>query len=106
MPTPEAITASVASLRADPPHDLGGLSVSTVVDLALGYDGLPPTEGLLLRLNGARVIVRPSGTEPKVKCYLEVVRRVDGAGLAIARDEADITLGHLDAALRARLDAG
>lgn len=106
MPTPQAITASVATLRADPPRDLGGLQVEAVIDLALGYDGLPPTEGLLMRLDGARVIVRPSGTEPKVKCYLEVVRRVDGAGLAIARDEAEMTLGDLDAALRARLDAG
>jgi phosphomannomutase len=52
------------------------------------------------------VIVRPSGTEPKVKCYLEAIRRVDGAGLAIAREEAETTLDRLDAAIRARLDAG
>lgn len=105
MPTPALIAATVEGLRADPPRDLGGVPVEAIVDLADGADGLPPTEGILLRLPGARVIVRPSGTEPKVKCYLEVVRRVDGAGLAIAREDADATLDRLAAALRARLGA-
>jgi phosphomannomutase len=71
----------------------------------MGYDGLPPTDGILLRLPGARVIVRPSGTEPKVKCYLEVVRRVDGAGLAIAREDAQATLDRLALAVSERLGA-
>ncbi|MGA0944494.1 MAG: phospho-sugar mutase, partial [Candidatus Nanopelagicales bacterium] len=106
LPTSEVIAAAIAGLRADPPSDLGGLPVEDVIDLSLGYGGLPPTDGLLLRLAGARVIVRPSGTEPKVKCYLEAIRRVDGAGLAIAREEAETTLDRLDAAIRARLDAG
>ena len=105
MPTPALIAAAVEGLRADPPRDLGGLPVEETVDLAEGMGDLPPTEGILLRLPGARVIVRPSGTEPKVKCYLEVVRRVDGAGLAIAREDADATLDRLAAALRARLGA-
>ena len=48
--------------------------------------------------------MRPSGTEPKVKCYLEVVRRVDGAGLAIAREEADATLDRLAEGMRTRLE--
>ena len=56
--------------------------MTEVVDLAAGTDddrgGLPPTEGLrLLTADGTRVIVRPSGTEPKVKCYLEVIVPVD-----------------------------
>ncbi|MFZ8980520.1 MAG: phospho-sugar mutase, partial [Candidatus Nanopelagicales bacterium] len=106
LPTSEVIAAAIEGLRADPPSDLGGLPVEDVIDLSLGYGGLPPTDGLLLRLAGARVIVRPSGTEPKVKCYLEAIRRVDGAGLAIAREEAETTLDRLDAAIRARLDAG
>ncbi len=105
MPTPALIAAAVEGLRADPPRDLGGLPVEETVDLAEGMGDLPPTEGILLRLPGARVIVRPSGTEPKVKCYLEVVRRVDGAGLAIAREDADATLDRLAAAMRERLGA-
>ena len=105
MSTPALIAAAVEGLRADPPRDLGGLPVEETVDLAEGMGDLPPTEGILLHLPGARVIVRPSGTEPKVKCYLEVVRRVDGAGLALAREDADATLDRLAAALRARLGA-
>ena len=105
LPTPELIARAVDSLRADPPRDLGGVPVEAMVDLADGADGLPPTDGILLRLAGARVIVRPSGTEPKVKCYLEVVRRVDGAGLAIAREEAEATLDRLAAAMLERLGA-
>ena len=105
LPTPELIASAVDGLRADPPRDLGGMPVQAIVDLADGVDGLPPTDGILLRLPGARVIVRPSGTEPKVKCYLEVVRPVDGAGLAIAREEADATLDRLAAAVRERLGA-
>lgn len=104
MPTPELIADAVDSLRREPPRDLAGLPVEEIVDLARGYAGLPPTEGILLRLSGARVIVRPSGTEPKVKCYLEVVRSVDGAGLALARDEAGATLDRLAGAVRARLE--
>jgi phosphomannomutase len=67
------ITRAVERLRDAPPHSLGGLGVSEVVDLATGYHGLAPTDGLLLRLGDvARVVVRPSGTEPKLKAYLEV----------------------------------
>ncbi|TDD93712.1 phospho-sugar mutase [Actinomadura rubrisoli] len=73
------ITAAMARLRADPPAELGGRAVESSEDLSLGADGLPPTDGLRLRLaGGARVVIRPSGTEPKLKCYLEVVLPVDG----------------------------
>jgi phosphomannomutase len=72
------IGTAMARLRATPPTALGGLAVESVDDLAAGDGGLPPTEGLRYRLaSGARVIVRPSGTEPKLKCYLEVVVPVD-----------------------------
>jgi phosphomannomutase len=64
----------MATLRATPPGSLGGLAVEQVDDLSLGSADLPPTEGLRYRLaEDARVVVRPSGTEPKLKCYLEVV---------------------------------
>ncbi len=68
------IGEAMASLRSRPPQSLGDLAVEQVDDLAQGSESLPPTEGLrLLLAHGARVIVRPSGTEPKLKCYLEVV---------------------------------
>ncbi len=84
-----AIPAAVERLRAAPPTELGGLVVEAVEDLSEGAGGLPPTEGLRLRLaSGARVVVRPSGTEPKLKSYLEVVLPVDGPDVAPARAEA------------------
>ena len=99
----EAISDAVTALRADPPRSLGELPVEEAVDLTVGYRGLPPTDGIMLRLPGARVIVRPSGTEPKVKCYLEVIRAVDGAGLAIARERAEETVDLLASSLSAEL---
>ena len=70
----EQIPATMARLRETPPTHFGGLAVESVDDLSIGTPDLPPTDGLRYHLaEGARVIVRPSGTEPKVKCYLEVV---------------------------------
>ncbi|GEL97983.1 phospho-sugar mutase [Cellulomonas terrae] len=97
------IGETVGRFRSRPPTTLGGARVTEVVDLASGSeddrDGLPPTEGLrLLTADGTRVIVRPSGTEPKVKCYLEVVLPVDPAA-----DHAALGRARHDA--RSRLDA-
>jgi phosphomannomutase len=78
----------MARLRSSPPATLGGRAVESVEDLSLGSAQLPPTEGLRYRLEGdARVVVRPSGTEPKLKCYLEVVVPVVSS-LASARELA------------------
>ena len=79
---PAVITAAMDRLRSQPPAALGGLRVEVAEDLAEGSgDGdaeLPPTEGLRYRMaERARVVVRPSGTEPKIKCYLEVVVPVE-----------------------------
>ena len=72
------IGEAMARLRATPPTVLGGLAVEAAEDLSEGVEGLPPTDGLRYRLaHGGRVIVRPSGTEPKLKAYLEVVVPVD-----------------------------
>lgn len=84
------IAATMAALRSTPPSTLAGSPVDSVRDLAEGVDGLPPTDGVvLLTDDDTRVIVRPSGTEPKVKAYLEVVAVVDrnasAADLAAAR---------------------
>ncbi|PWI20714.1 phosphomannomutase [Streptomyces sp. Act143] len=67
------IADAMRRLREQPPTALAGLAVTEAEDLTRGTDRLPPTDGLRYTLDGARVIVRPSGTEPKLKCYLEVV---------------------------------
>jgi phosphomannomutase len=78
------IAAMLERLHINPPEQLGGGRITSAVDLSLGVDGLPPTDGLRYRTtHGARVIVRPSGTEPKLKCYLEVVVPVGPVSSAI-----------------------
>jgi phosphomannomutase len=90
------IPATMARLRESPPTSLGGLAVERVDDLSVGTPDLPPTDGLrYLLADHARVIVRPSGTEPKVKCYLEVIVPVEPGG--------DVDAARISAA--GRLDA-
>ncbi|MCF3136472.1 phospho-sugar mutase [Streptomyces olivochromogenes] len=67
------IADAMRRLREQPPTELAGLAITRAEDLTRGTEQLPPTDGLRYTLDGARVIVRPSGTEPKLKCYLEVV---------------------------------
>jgi phosphomannomutase len=68
------IAQAMDRLRATPPTALGAYAVERIDDLGKGTESLPPTDGLRYTLSdGARVVVRPSGTEPKLKCYLEVV---------------------------------
>jgi phosphomannomutase len=63
----------VTDLTDHPPQDLGGLRITEASDLALGFRGLLPTDGVWLGLGEmGRVVVRPSGTEAKVKAYVEV----------------------------------
>ncbi|WP_223776393.1 phospho-sugar mutase [Streptomyces sp. 135] len=83
------IADAMRRLREQSPTELAGLPVTKAEDLTRGTDTLPPTDGLRYTLDGARVIVRPSGTEPKLKCYLEVVVPVAGqADLPAARARA------------------
>ncbi|MFI2505603.1 phospho-sugar mutase [Streptomyces sp. NPDC018972] len=67
------IAGAMRRLREHPPTRLADLPITSAEDLTRGTADLPPTDGLRYTLDGARVIVRPSGTEPKLKCYLEVV---------------------------------
>lgn len=104
------ITDAMARLRATPPATLAGHRVVTADDLAAGDGGLPPTDALrYLTAAGDRVIVRPSGTEPKLKCYLEAVVPVAGEdngggdGLAAAREEAAGRLAALRSDMAAAL---
>lgn len=83
------IARAMERLRTAPPTALGGAAVESAEDLSAGTATLPPTDGLRYRLaGGARVVVRPSGTEPKLKCYLEVVVDVAQGDLQAARAEA------------------
>jgi phosphomannomutase len=70
--------AVMAALRAAPPAQLGGAAITAAQDLAAGAQGLPPSDVITYWLDGARVVVRPSGTEPKLKVYFEVVEPVAG----------------------------
>jgi phosphomannomutase len=68
------ITKLLADLRSNPPQELAGRAVESIDDLAAPTDGLPPTDGIRLWLSGGvRIIIRPSGTEAKLKCYIEVI---------------------------------
>ncbi|MGV9562148.1 phospho-sugar mutase [Streptomyces sp. NPDC003480] len=88
------IANAMRRLREQPPVRLGGLAVTKAEDLTRGTPSLPPTDGLRYVLDGARVIVRPSGTEPKLKCYLEVVVPVGSREeLGAARARAAELLG-------------
>jgi len=69
-----AITELLEDLRRNPPQEIAGRRVESIDDLASPTDGLPPTDGLRLWLSGGvRIIIRPSGTEAKLKCYIEVI---------------------------------
>ena len=71
-----AITRLLAGLRQTPPQEIAGRTVESIDDLAAPKDGLPPTDGLRIWLaGGIRIIVRPSGTEAKMKCYIEVITK-------------------------------
>jgi phosphomannomutase len=93
----------MAGLRAAAPATLGESPVRSLTDLARGGGELPPTDALILRLDGARVVLRPSGTEPKLKAYLEVTEPVAPGGLAEARKRAGSRMTPLRAAVEALL---
>ncbi|PJI94578.1 phospho-sugar mutase [Luteimicrobium subarcticum] len=85
-------------LRTSPPARLGGAAVVGSFDLSEGWNGLPPTDGIgFLTADDSRVIVRPSGTEPKVKAYLEVV-------VPVSPQASDDQVGDRRATARKRLD--
>ncbi|MFC8302259.1 phospho-sugar mutase [Specibacter sp. NPDC057265] len=91
---PSDIVAMMDRLRSQPPAAFDGSAVTEHKDLSVGTADLPATDGMAyLTRNGTRVIVRPSGTEPKLKCYLEVIVPVAEADqLDAARSEAQRAL--------------
>jgi phosphomannomutase len=101
------IGAVMDRLRSAPPASIAGSVVTRVDDLARGVGGLPPTEGLRWYLaDDSRVIVRPSGTEPKLKVYLETIEPVpDRDGLPVARARARRRLAAIRADVETQIDA-
>jgi phosphomannomutase len=94
------ISDAMTRLRTGPPTRLLGREVQAT-DLA---EGDPPVDAVRLLGDGVRVIVRPSGTEPKLKCYLETVVPVhDDAGLIAARGRGEDELDQLRAEMSAAL---
>lgn len=96
---PARMADRVARLRADPPAALAGIDITDAEDLARG-ERFPPTDAVILRGDGLRVVVRPSGTEPKLKAYVEAVVAVAGDDVAGPRRQAgeriDAALDELD----------
>jgi phosphomannomutase len=91
---PAVFAAAMTRLREDPPTSLLGRALSTVEDLR------PDSDVLVLRADGCRLVVRPSGTEPKLKAYLEVVVP-PGIPVDEARKQAADQLGRLREEARA-----
>ena len=70
------VGAILGGLRSNPPQSIADRVVTSIDDLAAPTDGLPPTDGLRIWLaSGVRIIIRPSGTEAKMKCYIEVIEK-------------------------------
>ena len=99
----EAPGGVMARLRAVPPREFGGARVIDSADLTGGTPNLPSADVLSYQLLGARVVIRPSGTEPKIKAYLEVVEPVIGGRLEQARQSAAGRFGTLREAVAALL---
>ena len=80
------------NLRSNPPKMLDGKGVKKVVDYQVGVDGLPKSNVLEFQTDSAKVLVRPSGTEPKVKVYLSArAANMDDAAKMNQRILAELT---------------
>jgi phosphomannomutase len=93
----------MAELRRGPPAQLADQPVISSADLAEGGGGLAPADVLRYWLDGARVVIRPSGTEPKLKAYLELVEPTEDSSLPSARAAATTRLAALRLAVQALL---
>lgn len=93
------IGAIMAALRDNPPSEIGGVRVSQVDDFSGGFGVFPPSDILRFWMHGgARVIVRPSGTEPKVKVYIDASS--DQGSVDERRAAAQAEVAALEAGMR------
>jgi phosphomannomutase len=100
------ISSAMERLRADPPTTLSG-DATRYEDLAEAAGELPPTDAVLIAGERVRAIVRPSGTEPKLKCYLQVSLPVEESqDLAAAREVAGAVMARARADLAGALGLG
>ena len=93
--------AATAGLREHPPAAIAGQPVTATTDYSGRSGPLPPADMLAFRLEGRdRVVVRPSGTEPKLKVYVEAVETVLDGGLSAARTVANRRLRQISEAMQ------
>jgi len=92
------IGALMEDFRGNPPQQIAGSKVKEVLDYSLGLDGLPKENVLKFMLeDGSWFCLRPSGTEPKIKCYFAVCGE--------SNDDAKVRLKRLEDEVLARIDA-
>jgi len=94
------IALVMTRLRESPPTHIGRIRVDEIDDFRWGLGDLPPSDVLRIRLtDGSRVMVRPSGTEPKLKVYMDTRSTV--GDLVERRAAAQAALDELDRGMRA-----
>lgn len=90
------IPAISGRFRTAPPTTLGGMAIVAIDDFSHGFENFPPTDLIRLTIaGGSRVIVRPSGTEPKLKIYIDAAvaegdNRVERVTEVVSALEADL----------------
>ena len=93
------IPRMMSRLRAEHPSKIGNFDVTQIDDFATGFGDFAPSDILRIHLaDGSRIIIRPSGTEPKLKVYLDASSKVGSGSERI--DAARATITALDAAVR------
>ena len=103
VPTTEPVHV-MSRLRIAAPAELAGQAITSTSDLSGGTGDLPSADVLRYWLQGARVVIRPSGTEPKIKAYLEVIEPVIAGRLTEARRAARARMDPLREAVRELLN--
>jgi len=95
------ISQNMDHFRNQTPSEIAGHKLINFTDLAHSINGLPATDGVKFWLgDNARILIRPSGTEPKIKCYIEVIEEVIKTGeISAAKKQADSKVAALRQAL-------